>query len=121
MRLSNAKTDALMKRTADRPLASGRFSLGMGIVAGSARWPWRVVADAAHKPDDVGSGAAYSFYLRRHLHAAEARHRIGYFYRRLSRRHGPLLVGPPRVAALSGREWHCSQFFLFAVPSLHGH
>jgi len=28
------KTDARMKRTADRPLASGRFSLTMGIVAG---------------------------------------------------------------------------------------
>ena len=28
------KTDALMKRTADRPLASGRFSLAQGIVAG---------------------------------------------------------------------------------------
>lgn len=28
------RTDALMKRTADRPLASGRFSLGVGIVAG---------------------------------------------------------------------------------------
>jgi heme o synthase len=27
-------TDACMKRTADRPLASGRFSLGTGIVAG---------------------------------------------------------------------------------------
>lgn len=28
------KTDALMKRTADRPLASGRFSLPLGVVAG---------------------------------------------------------------------------------------
>src|SRR5664279_2186810 len=28
------KTDARMKRTADRPLASGRFSLAQGIVAG---------------------------------------------------------------------------------------
>jgi protoheme IX farnesyltransferase len=28
------KTDALMKRTADRPLASGRFSLAQGVVAG---------------------------------------------------------------------------------------
>ena len=28
------KTDALMPRTADRPLASGRFSLGMGVLAG---------------------------------------------------------------------------------------
>src|ERR1700691_2818457 len=27
-------TDALMKRTADRPLASGRFPLSVGIVAG---------------------------------------------------------------------------------------
>lgn len=28
------KTDALMKRTADRPLASGRFSLGLGVLGG---------------------------------------------------------------------------------------
>jgi len=28
------KTDALMKRTADRPMAAGRFSLAQGIVAG---------------------------------------------------------------------------------------
>ena len=28
------KTDALMKRTADRPLASGRFPLAVGIIAG---------------------------------------------------------------------------------------
>lgn len=29
-------TDALMKRTADRPLASGRFPLGIGVLAGLA-------------------------------------------------------------------------------------
>lgn len=28
------RTDALMKRTADRPLASGRYPLGLGLVAG---------------------------------------------------------------------------------------
>lgn len=28
------KTDRLMKRTADRPLASGRFSLGLGVLGG---------------------------------------------------------------------------------------
>src|SRR6202040_900120 len=30
------KTDARMKRTADRPLAAGRFSLGFGVLGGRA-------------------------------------------------------------------------------------
>ncbi len=30
------RTDALMKRTADRPMAAGRFSLGQGVLAGLA-------------------------------------------------------------------------------------
>lgn len=42
------KTDARMKRTADRPLASGRFSLAQGIVAGLGALAFGAVWLALH-------------------------------------------------------------------------
>ncbi len=84
------KTDARMKRTADRPMAAGRFSLAQGIVGRPRRpGPGRGVAGVHHQPAHRGPGAAHGLYLRRHLHAAQARHRPGHLHRRISRRHGP--------------------------------
>ncbi len=68
-------TDARMERTADRPLASGRFPLAAGILAGlGALASGRGVAGAAHQPAHRLAGAAYGIHLRGHLHAAQARH-----------------------------------------------
>jgi len=47
------KTDARMKRTADRPLAAGRFSLAQGVMAGMARCPWArwtCISSPIHSP-----------------------------------------------------------------------
>jgi hypothetical protein len=67
------KVDAKMTRTANRPLASGRWSLASGIVAGLGALGLGVgVADAAHESTDAGAGAADRVYLCGDLHAAEA-------------------------------------------------
>jgi protoheme IX farnesyltransferase len=48
------KTDARMKRTADRPLAAGRFSLAQGVMAGmGALIPgrsWTCISSPIHSP-----------------------------------------------------------------------
>ena len=112
-------TDARMKRTADRPLASGRFSLarvlrpGMGALAAG-----RLLAAAAHQSAHRGPGAAYCIYLRRHLHAAQARHHPGHLHRRVSRRHGADAgLDGARGRRSSGRPWRCSRIlFVWQFP-----
>ena len=99
------KTDARMKRTADRPLASGRFSLAQGIVAGLGSLALGAcVAAAADQPADRGLGAAYGLYLRRDLYAAQAR--LPPWLPLLARFPAPWArcwAGPPPAGALSGR------------------
>ena len=78
-----------MKRTADRPLASGRWPLSVGILGGLAAVALGArLAGAAHQPAHRLACAAHGLHLRRHLHAAQARHQHGHLYRRISRRHG---------------------------------
>ncbi len=117
------KIDARMKRTADRPLAAGRFSLAQGILAGlgalalGAVWP-----GSHHQPAHRGPGAADGIYLRRHLHAAQALHHPGHIHRRISRRHGPHagLDRRARTHRVAGRG-AVRHSLCLAVPSLHGH
>ena len=82
------RTDALMIRTAKRPMAAGRLSLGYGILIGMlaiiAGSLWLV---AAHEPHHRHAHPAYRRHLCRHLHAAQALHFHGYVHRRVSRRH----------------------------------
>ena len=103
-----------MKRTADRPLASGRFSLAYGHRGRPRRaGAGRAVAAAAHQPAHRVAGAAHRLYLRGHLHAAQARHHAGHIHRRVSRRHGADagLDGRARPHRVAG-AWRCSPFSL---------
>ncbi len=117
------KTDARMKRTADRPLAAGRFSLAAGHRGRPGRaGARRGLAGAAHQPAHRGPGAAHGLHLRRHLHAAQARHHHGHLHRRISRRHGApaRLDRRPRPHRVAGRGALRHPLCL-AVSSLHGH
>ncbi len=116
------RTDARMKRTADRPMAAGRFSLAQGVLAGlGGAGAGRGVAGAHHQPAHRGPGAADGLHLRGHLHAAQARHRAGHLHRRISRRHGSDagLDRCPRPHRVAGRGAVRHPLCL-AVSPLHG-
>jgi len=95
------KTDARMKRTADRPLASAasrsRRHRGRPRRAGAG-----AVWLALHTNLLTVSLALLTPHLRRHLHAAQTRHPHGHLHWRIPRRHGPLLGW---TAARGRIEW----------------
>ncbi len=99
------KTDARMKRTADRPLAAGRFSLAQGCSPAWAPGLGAVWLALRTNLLTVALGAAHRLHLRGHLHAAQARHHPGHLHRRVSRRHGPhaWLDRRPRPHRVAGR------------------
>ena len=96
-------TDARMKRTANRPLASGRFSLAIGIIAGlAALAPRRRLARSLHQHAHRRARAAHGLHIRGHLHAAQARHLLATFIGAFPGAMGPLLGW---TAARGRIEW----------------
>ena len=117
------KTDAKMGRTAQRPVAAGRFGLPHGLALGLACFAAGAVVLAWYtNPVTVMLTLLTGFMLRRGLHPAQALHHAGYFYRRVSRRHAPAagLDRRPRRDRVAGRGPVCHSFRL-AVSPFHGH
>jgi protoheme IX farnesyltransferase len=103
------KTDARMIRTAQRPLARGRFSLaGRNRSRPGRAHPRRRVAAAAHQPAHRVAGPAHGLLLRGHLHAAQALHHMATFIGAFPGAMGPLLGW---TAARPHIEWPAVALF----------
>ncbi len=117
------KTDALMLRTAQRPMAAGRISLAHGIILGLVVHcrRWRVAHDS-HQPDHRDAYPHHGVQLRGCVYTPEAPYNPCHLHRSLSRSDGP-------PARLDGRarphRMACSRALRdsirLAVSSFHGH
>jgi protoheme IX farnesyltransferase len=114
------KTDALMLRTADRPLASGRFSLLQGIIAGLGAIALGATWLALHTNLLTVALALLTAFCYVAIYTPLKRLTpiatfVGAFP-------GPSSAGPPPAAASSGRAWlsspsSLSGSFLTSTPS----
>jgi heme o synthase len=96
------KTDARMKRTADRPLARAASARRRNSCRPRRARARRGLAAAAHQSAHRRAGAAHRLHLRGHLHAAQARHRMATFIGAFPGAMGPLLGW---TAARGRIEW----------------
>ncbi len=116
------RTDALMKRTRNRPLAAGRIGFAHGLILGFLAIAlgslWLAQLNFITGPAD----AAHRHRLRRHLHAAQAHHHAGHVSRSLPRSHAAAarLDRRPRTDRVARRRALRHPLRL-AVPALHGH
>ncbi len=120
-RAQNRRAHEAHRRPPARFAAASRWPIGilagLGAIALGAFW-----LATPHQPAHRFPGAAHGLHLRRHLHAAQARHHHGHLHRRISRRHGPhaRLDRRPRPHRVAGRR-PLRHSLRLAVPSLHGH
>ena len=103
------RSDALMKRTADRPLAAGRYPLAFGIVAGLgalALGAWWLLLHTNLLTVALALLTAFTYVAIYTPLKRVTTH--GDVHRRVSRRHGPLLGW---VAARGRIEWPAVALF----------